>query len=35
MKFNQLIEDNNRNISFKNLAEKEAGRLVSDLLLFF
>ena len=30
-----LIEGNVRNISFKNYAENEAGRLVPDLFLFF
>ena len=35
MKFGQLIEYNKRNIFFKNYAENEAGRLDSDLFLFF
>ena len=36
MKFGQLIEYNKRNIFFfKNHAENEAGRLVSDLFKFF
>ena len=32
MKFGQLIEYNKINIFFKNHAENELGRLVSDLL---
>ena len=35
MKFDQLIEDNWKNIFFKNRAENETGRLVPELLLFF
>ena len=35
MKFGQVIEYNKRNIFFKNHAENEAGRVVSDLVLFF
>ena len=36
MKLGQLIEYNNKNIFlFKNHAEKEAGRLIPDLFLFF
>ena len=35
MKFCQLREYNQRNIFFKNHAEKEAGRLVLDLFLLF
>ena len=36
MKFDQLIEYPKRNIIFKkNYAENEAGKLVSDRLLFF
>ena len=35
MKFNQLVEYNKTNISFKNHAENEAGRLVPELFLFF
>ena len=34
-KFGQLIEYSNRNIFFKNHAENEAARIVSDLFLFF
>ena len=34
MKFGQLIENNKRNIFFKNHAENEAGRLVPDLFLY-
>ena len=34
MKFGQVIECN-RNLFFKNHAENEAGRLVSDPFLFF
>ena len=34
MKFGQLIEYNKRNIFFKNYAENEARRLVSDLFIF-
>ena len=35
MTFHQVIEHNKRNIFFKNNAENEVGRLVSDLFLFF
>ena len=35
MKIGLLIEYNNRNISLKNQAENEAGRLVPDCFLFF
>ena len=35
MKFGQLIECNKRNISLKNHAENETGRLVPDPYLFF
>ena len=36
MKLGQLIEYNNKNIFlFKNHTEKEAGRLIPDLFLFF
>ena len=35
MKFSQLIEYDKKNIFFKNHAEKEAGRLVPNLFLFF
>ena len=36
MKFGQLIKYNKKHyIFFKNDAEKEAGRLVPDLFLFF
>ena len=34
MKSGQLIEYNNRNISFKNPGENKGGRLVQDLFLF-
>ena len=35
MKIGELIEQNKRNIFFKNYAENKAGRLVPDLFLFF
>ena len=35
MKFGQLIEYNKRNIFLQNHAEREPGRLVPDLFLFF
>ena len=35
MKFGQLIEYNKRNIFLKKLWENDAGRLVTDLFLFF
>ena len=35
MKFGQLIEHPKRNIFFKNYAENEAEKLVSDCFLFF
>ena len=35
MKFGQLIEYKKRNSFFKNYAENEVRRLVSDLFLFF
>ena len=35
MKLGQLIEYNEKNIFLQNHAENEAGRLVSDLFLFF
>ena len=35
MKFGRLVEYNTRNIFFKINAENEAGRLDSDLILFF
>ena len=35
MKFGQLIEYNVKIFFFKNHEEKEAGRLVPDLFLFF
>ena len=35
MKYSQLIEYNQRKILFKNHEQKEAGRLVPDLFLFF
>ena len=35
MKLDQLIEYNKRNLSPKKYAENVAGRLVSDLFLFF
>ena len=35
MKFGQLIENNVRNIFFKNHAENKTGRLVPDRFLFF
>ena len=35
IKLGQLIEYSKRNIFFKNYAENEAGRLVSDLFLFY
>ena len=34
-KLGQLIEYNNRNIFLQTFTEDEAGRLVSDLFLFF
>ena len=35
MKYGQLIEYNVRNIFFKNHAENEVGRLVSDFFFFY
>ena len=35
MKFGQLIENDKRNIFFKNYAENEAVTLFPDLSLFF
>ena len=35
MKLGQLIQYNKRNVFLKNYAEKQAGRLVPDLLLSF
>ena len=35
MKFSQLIDITRETFSFKNHAEKEPGRLVPDLFLFF
>ena len=35
MKLGQLIEYSKRKIFIKNYAENEAGRLVSDHILFF
>ena len=35
MRFNQLIEYDKITMFFKNYAENEASRLVSDIFLFF